>query len=129
MKQSGRYRTSDLTKAQHQPGSRGRVLLNLQGIKRKQEMDRVEAVADARHEPADGHVVEEEERRGPGAGQVVGAHRHEVDADRVVAAGVEREPELGADAIRARDEHRSLPAARWQLDHRAERRRSPTLAA
>lgn len=48
MKQSGRYRTSDLPEAQHQPGSRGRVLLNLQGIKRKQEMDRVEAVAHIR---------------------------------------------------------------------------------
>ena len=34
-----------------------------------------------RVEPADGHVVEEEERLGAGADDVVGAHRDEVDAE------------------------------------------------
>ena len=48
MKQSGRYRTSDLPEAQFEPGSRGRVLLNLQGIKSKREMDLVEAEAHIR---------------------------------------------------------------------------------
>ena len=48
MKQSGRYKTSDLPEAQHQPGSRCRVLLNLQGIKSKREMDRMEAEAHIR---------------------------------------------------------------------------------
>lgn len=48
MKQSGRYRTSDLPEAKYQPGSRGRVLLNLQGIKSKREMDRIEAEAHIR---------------------------------------------------------------------------------
>jgi cell filamentation protein len=48
MKQSGRYRTADLPEAQYQPGSRGLVLLNLQGIKSKRELDRVEAEAHIR---------------------------------------------------------------------------------
>lgn len=37
-----RYDASDLIQVQSEPGSRGRVLKNLLGIKRKREMDRVE---------------------------------------------------------------------------------------
>ncbi len=48
MKKSGRYKTSDLPEAQYEPGSRGRVLLNLHGIKSKREMDRIEAEAHVR---------------------------------------------------------------------------------
>lgn len=48
MKQSGRYKTSDLPEAQYEPGSRGSVLLNLHGIKSKRDMDRVEADAHIR---------------------------------------------------------------------------------
>lgn len=43
MKSAGRYATSGLAEAQFEPGSRGRVLRNLLGIKRKREMDQVEA--------------------------------------------------------------------------------------
>lgn len=43
MKSDGRYATSGLAEAQFEPGSRGRVLRNLLGIKRKREMDQVEA--------------------------------------------------------------------------------------
>ncbi|HEX9724363.1 MAG TPA: Fic family protein [Vicinamibacteria bacterium] len=43
MKRGGRYATSGLAEAQFEPGSRGRVLRNLLGIKRKREMDQVEA--------------------------------------------------------------------------------------
>lgn len=43
MKKTGRYDTSALTESQFEPGSRGRVLKNLLGIKSKREMDRVEA--------------------------------------------------------------------------------------
>jgi cell filamentation protein len=39
----GRYDVSELVEAQFEPGSRRRVLKNLLGIKRKGEMDRVEA--------------------------------------------------------------------------------------
>lgn len=43
MKKTNRYDTSGLIEAQFEPGSRGRVLKNLLGIKSKREMDRIEA--------------------------------------------------------------------------------------
>ena len=43
MIETGRYDVSGLIEAQHQPGSRGRVLRNLRGITRKREMDEAEA--------------------------------------------------------------------------------------
>jgi cell filamentation protein len=42
-KTTGRYDVSELVEAQFEPGSRRRVLKNLLGIKRKREMDGVEA--------------------------------------------------------------------------------------
>ncbi len=42
MKKGGRYETSGLVEAQFEPGSRGRVLKNLLGIKSKREMDAAE---------------------------------------------------------------------------------------
>ena len=45
MKKNGRYDTSNLAEAQFEPGSQGRVLKNLPGIKRKREMDEVESIA------------------------------------------------------------------------------------
>jgi len=42
-KPAGRYDTSDLVEAQFEPNSSHRVLKNLLGIKRKREMDRIEA--------------------------------------------------------------------------------------
>ena len=41
---SARYNTDDLIEAQFQSGSHGRVLKNLLGVKRKREMDALEAV-------------------------------------------------------------------------------------
>jgi cell filamentation protein, protein adenylyltransferase len=43
IKYTGRYQTTHLPEAQFESGSRGRVLKNLLGIKRKREMDDVEA--------------------------------------------------------------------------------------
>jgi cell filamentation protein len=43
MKRMGRYDISALDEAQFEPGSRGRVLKNLLGIKNKRQMDKVEA--------------------------------------------------------------------------------------
>lgn len=43
MKKRGHYDASGLIEAQFEPGSHGRVLKNLLGIKSKREMDRVEA--------------------------------------------------------------------------------------
>ena len=46
-----------------------------------------------------GEIIEEEERLGALDDQVVGAHRDQVDADAVMAAAVDGELELGADAV------------------------------
>jgi cell filamentation protein len=43
MEKGGHYDASGLIEAQFEPGSHGRVLKNLLGIKSKREMDRVEA--------------------------------------------------------------------------------------
>ena len=43
MKKNGRYAIKGLDEAEFEPGSGGRVLKNLLGIKSKREMDRVEA--------------------------------------------------------------------------------------
>jgi len=43
VKKAGRYETSGLVENQFEPGTRGKVLKNLSGIRRKREMDRVEA--------------------------------------------------------------------------------------
>lgn len=45
MKKGGRYETSGLVEAQLEPGSRGRVLRNLPGIKSSRKMDDAEASA------------------------------------------------------------------------------------
>lgn len=42
MKQPNKYDTSGMVEAQHEPGSRGRVLKNKLGIKLKREMDKAE---------------------------------------------------------------------------------------
>jgi len=43
IKKTGRYKTTHLPEAHVEPGSRGKVLKNLLGIKRKREMDDLEA--------------------------------------------------------------------------------------
>jgi cell filamentation protein len=43
MNKKGKYDTSGLTEAPYEPGSRGRVLKNVLGIKKKREMDIAEA--------------------------------------------------------------------------------------
>ncbi len=71
------------------------------------------ALGDAGDEPlhlvgievADRDVVEEPERLGPLARDVVHAHGDEIDADRVEATCRRRDHRLRADAIRGRDEH------------------------
>ncbi len=63
-----------------------------------------------RVDPAQQLVVEEEERTGPAANQVVHAHGDQVDTDGVQAAGRDRHRHLGAHPIRARDQHRAAVA-------------------
>ncbi len=56
----------------------------------------------------DRQVVQEEQRLGAGAHDVVGAHRDQVDADRVQPSGQPRDLELGADAVGRGGEQASL---------------------
>src|SRR2546426_3954411 len=51
-------------------------------------------------------VVEKEQRLSPTNENVVDAHRHQIDAHRVVPLQLEGELELGADAVGSRHEHR-----------------------
>ncbi len=68
---------------------------------------------------AGGVVVEEEQGLGALHGHVVHAHGDEVDADAVMAAGVDGQAQLGADAVGAGDQHRLAVALR-QAHQRAE---------
>ena len=61
------------------------------------------------HHPPDRQVVQEEQRLGSGADDVVGAHRDQVDADGIQPIGHPRDLELGADAVGGRGEHAPLP--------------------
>ena len=65
-------------------------------------------------------VVEEPQRLRAGDEDVVDAHGDQVDADRVVAAELDGQPELGADAVRPGDEHRLAVAIEGQLEQAAE---------
>ena len=60
----------------------------------------------------DGDVVEEGERLGAAAHDVVGAHRHEVDADRVEPTEGGRDRGLRPDAVGRGDEQRLAVAGR-----------------
>ena len=72
------------------------------------------AVGDAAHhlrglgrvEPPAGVVVQEQQRPGAVGQDVVGAHRHQVDADGVAAAAALRQQQLAADAVGAAHQHR-----------------------
>src|SRR5690606_28228772 len=64
-------------------------------------------------------IVEEEQRFGGLHEDVVDAHADQVDADRVVAAELLGEPELGADAVGAGYEHGFAPA-RTEVEQPAE---------
>jgi hypothetical protein len=71
-------------------------------------------------EPAAGIVVEEEQRLGALHHDVVDAHRHQVDADRVGDARFDRDLELGADAVGARDKDRILEARCLEVEQSTE---------
>ena len=71
-------------------------------------------------EMAGGVVVEEEQRLGALDDDVVDAHRHQVDADRVVDAGLDRHLELGADAVGARNQDGVLETCRLEVEQAAE---------
>src|SRR3989454_3673668 len=74
-----------------------------------------------RIEPTDGDVVEEIEGFGPVDEDVVHAHRDQVDADGVMAAGQERDLELRSHAVGGRNQD-GLAVLRWHAD---EARKAP----
>ena len=65
-------------------------------------------------------IVEKKQRFGTGDDQIVHAHRHEVDADRPVAAGLDGDAQLGADAVGRRDQDRIAVAGFGQVEQAAE---------
>ena len=73
-----------------------------------------------RHILAAGDVVEEEERRGAGADNVIDAHGDAVYAHGVVLVHEEGYLELGAHAVRAGDEHGGLHTRELRLEQPAE---------
>jgi hypothetical protein len=71
-------------------------------------------------QPAGGIIVEEEQGFGALADQVVDAHGDEVDAGGVQAPGLGQEAQLGADAVRGRDEQRVAQTRAGEVEDRAE---------
>ena len=76
--------------------------------------------ADLGLELAAGEIVEEEQRLGALHDEVVDAHRDEIDADRVVASGLDGELDLGADAVGGGDQHRVGEAGALEVEQPAE---------
>src|SRR5208282_3365219 len=66
-------------------------------------------------------VIEKKQRTRRVADDVVHAHRDAVDADGVVTPGLERDHQLGADAVCSRDQHwRAHLASTVESDQRSE---------
>ncbi len=73
-----------------------------------------------RIELAAGEIVQEEKRLGALHDEIIDRHRHQVDADAVMQAGLDRDLELGADAIGGRDQHRIGKAGGLEVEQAAE---------
>ena len=67
-----------------------------------------------------GVVIQEHQRLGALSQQIVDAHAHEIDAHRVVDAGLDRHLELGADPVGRRDQQRVIVSGRLQVEERPE---------
>ena len=86
-------------------------------------------LGDARHDGLDllrfvvshGHVVEEQQRLGTLCQHVVDAHRHSVDADRIVFVHLEGQLEFRTHAVRTAHQHRFLHLQGRKVKHPAER--------
>ena len=73
-----------------------------------------------RIELAAGKIVEKEQRLGALDDEVVDRHRHQVDADAAVQAGLDGDLDLGADAVGGRDQNRVLEARGLEIEQPAE---------
>ncbi len=65
-------------------------------------------------------IIEEKQRLGALDDQIVGAHRDQIDPDPVVPPALDRELELGADAVVGGDEQRIAIAGRLEIEDAAE---------
>jgi hypothetical protein len=65
-------------------------------------------------------IVEKEQRLGALHDEVVDRHGDEIDADRLVAAGFDRDQHLGADTVGPRDQHGVLEPRALQVEQAAE---------
>ena len=65
-------------------------------------------------------IVEEKQRLGALDDQVVGAHRNEVNADAVMIARLDRELQLGSDAVVGRHQQWVIISGRLQVEETAE---------
>ncbi len=83
---------------------------------------------DARHdrgggfriELSAGKIVEEEQRFRALHHEVVDRHRHQIDADAAMQPGLDRDLDLGADAVGCRHQHRVLEAGGLEVEQPAE---------
>jgi hypothetical protein len=71
-------------------------------------------------ELAAGEIVQKEQRLGALHHEIVDRHRHQVDADAAMQAGLDRDLDLGADAVGGRDQHRVLEAGGLEIEQPAE---------
>ena len=67
-----------------------------------------------------GEIVQKQQRFGAAHDDVVDAHSDKVDADGCVLAGFPGQRQFGADAVRTRDQHRLIEAAKVQLEQATE---------
>ena len=67
-----------------------------------------------------GEIVEKEQRLGALHHEIVDRHRDEIDADGVVPAGLDRDLDLGADAVGAGDQQRVAEARAFEVEQPAE---------
>ena len=66
-----------------------------------------------------GIIIEEEQRLGALNDEIVGAHRDQIDADAVMTSGLDRELELGADAVVRGDQQGIAIARRLEIEEAA----------
>ncbi len=75
--------------------------------------------ADVRLEFSTGKVVEKKQRLGALHDEVVDRHGDEIDADGLVPAGLDRDLDLGADAVGGGDQHRVDKAGPLEVEQAA----------
>ena len=63
-----------------------------------------------------GVIVEKKQRLGTENGDSIGTHRNQVNADAIETVEFDRQPELRADTVRARNQQWIPVTIQWQLE-------------